>query len=73
MIRIAVCDDFKDTVNQVNGYLSEYQQLRNRKLDIKSFFNAEDLWEYLRVTSKNPQKYRQIEAFSIIGQILTSK
>lgn len=48
MIRIAVCDDFKDTVNQVNGYLSEYQQLRNRKLDIKSFFNAEDLWEYLR-------------------------
>lgn len=48
MIRIAVCDDFKDTVNQVNGYLPEYQQLRNRKLDIKSFFNAEDLWEYLR-------------------------
>lgn len=48
MKRIAVCDDFKDTVNQVNGYLSEYQQLRNRKLDIKSFFNAEDLWEYLR-------------------------
>lgn len=48
MIRIAVCDDFKDTVNQVNGYLSEYQQLRNRKLDIKSFFSAEDLWEYLR-------------------------
>ena len=27
----------------------------------------------LMVTSKNPQKYRQIEAFSIIGQILTSK
>lgn len=48
MIRIAVCDDFKDTVNQVNGYLSEYQQLKERKLDIKSFFNAEDLWEYLR-------------------------
>lgn len=48
MIRIAVCDDFKDTVNQVNGYLSEYQQLRNRKLDIKSFFTAEALWEYLR-------------------------
>lgn len=38
MIRIAVCDDFKDTVNQVDGYLSEYQQLRDRKLDIKSFF-----------------------------------
>jgi hypothetical protein len=25
------------------------------------------------VTSKNPQKLRQIEAFSIIGQILTCK
>ena len=25
------------------------------------------------VTSKNPQKFRQIEAFSIIGQILTCK
>lgn len=48
MIRIAVCDDFWDTVTQVNGYLSEYQQLRDRKLDIKSFFNAEDLWEHLR-------------------------
>lgn len=48
MIRIAVCDDFRDTVAQVNEYLSEYQQLRERKLDIKSFFNAEDLWEHLR-------------------------
>ncbi len=48
MIRIAVCDDIQETVNQVNGYLSEYQQLKERKLDIKSFFNAEDLWEYLR-------------------------
>ena len=27
----------------------------------------------LQVTSKNPQKYRPIEAFSIIGQILTCK
>ena len=26
-----------------------------------------------KVTSKNPQKFRQIEAFSIIGQILTCK
>ena len=25
------------------------------------------------VTSKNPQKYRSIEAFSIIGQMLTCK
>ena len=28
---------------------------------------------YYEVTSKNPQKYRPIEAFSIIGQILTCK
>ena len=28
---------------------------------------------YIMVTSKNPQKYRPIEAFSIIGQILTCK
>lgn len=48
MIRIAVCDDFHDTVTQVNEYLVEYQQLRGVKLDVKSFFNAEDLWEYLR-------------------------
>lgn len=37
MIRIAVCDDFKDTVNQVNGYLSEYQQLRNRNSILNLF------------------------------------
>ncbi len=48
MIRIAVCDDFHDTVTQVIGNLMEYQQLRDVKLDVKSFFNAEDLWEYLR-------------------------
>ena len=48
MIRIAVCDDFPDVVTQVNEYLSEYQQLRDCKLNIKSFFNAEDLWEHLR-------------------------
>lgn len=48
MIRIAVCDDFRDVVAQVNGYLAEYQQLRDLKLDTKSFSNAEDLWEYLR-------------------------
>lgn len=48
MIRIAVCDDYQNAVTQVNEYLTEYQQLRNMKLDIKSFFNAEDLWEYLK-------------------------
>ena len=48
MIQIAVCDDFSDVVAQVNKYLTEYQQLRNLELDIKSFFNAEDLWDYLK-------------------------
>ena len=48
MLRVAVCDDFQDVVAQVNEYLLEYQQLRNQKLDIKSFANAEDLWEYLK-------------------------
>lgn len=51
MIRIAVCDDFPETVTQVNEYLVEYQQLRDVKLDIKSFYNAEELWEYLRRNS----------------------
>ena len=51
MIRVAVCDDFPETVTQVNEYLVEYQQLRDVKLDIKSFYNAEELWEYLR---RNP-------------------
>lgn len=49
MIRVAVCDDFPETVTQVNEYLVEYQQLRDVKLDIKSFYNAEELWEYLRI------------------------
>lgn len=51
MIRVAVCDDFPETVTQVNEYLVEYQQLRDVKLDIKSFYNSEELWEYLR---RNP-------------------
>lgn len=51
MIRVAVCDDFPETVTQVNEYLVEYQQLRDVKQDIKSFYNAEELWEYLR---RNP-------------------
>ena len=51
MIRVAVCNDFPETVTQVNEYLVEYQQLRDVKLDIKSFYNAEELWEYLR---RNP-------------------
>lgn len=48
MIRIAVCDDIPDVVTQVNDYLSEYQQKNKREFDVKSFFNAEDLWEHLK-------------------------
>lgn len=33
MIKIAVCDDFKDIVAQVNEYLVEYQQLRDVSVD----------------------------------------
>ncbi len=48
MIRVAVCDDVQNAVIQVNECLLEYQQLRNQKLDIKSFSIAEDLWAYLK-------------------------
>lgn len=48
MIRIAVCDDLPDVITQVNEYLSEYQQQNNREFDVKSFSNAEDLWEHLK-------------------------
>ncbi len=48
MIRVAVCDDIHEAVTQITGYLMEYQQLKNHKLDVMSFFNAEDLWEHLK-------------------------
>ncbi len=48
MLRIAVCDDIPDVVAQVNEYLSEYAQHKNCELDVKSFYNAEDLWEHLK-------------------------
>ncbi len=51
MIRVAVCDDIHEAVTQITGYLMEYQQLKNQKLDVKSFFNAEDLWEHLKTNS----------------------
>lgn len=51
MIKVAVCDDIHETVTQITGYLTEYQQLKNQQLDVKSFFNAEDLWEHLKSNS----------------------
>ncbi len=47
MIRIAVCDDVREVVVQVNNYLLEYQEQKNVKLSINNFYNAEDLWEFL--------------------------
>ena len=45
-----------------------------RKYEIKYTKRRGDEWlKAHMVTSKNPQKYRPIEAFSIIGQILTCK
>lgn len=51
MIRVAVCDDIHEAVTQITGYLMEYQQLKKQKLDVTSFFNAEDLWEHLKSNS----------------------
>ena len=48
MIRVAVCDDVPNVVEQINSYLSEYRKLGDQEFDIKSFFNAEDLWEHLK-------------------------
>lgn len=48
MIRIAVCDDMPEVVMQINDYLSEYREEKNVKLIIKNFYNAEDLWEFLK-------------------------
>ena len=43
MIRIAVCDDVREVVNQVNDFLSEYQEQKKVKLCVNNFYNAEDL------------------------------
>lgn len=48
MIRVAVCDDIHEAVTEITEYLMEYQQLKEQRLDITSFFNAEDLWEHLK-------------------------
>lgn len=51
MVKVAVCDDIQEVVAQVTGYLTEYQQLKNQKIDVKAFFNAEDLWEHIKSNS----------------------
>lgn len=51
MIRIAVCDDIHEAVTQINGYLIEYQNLKNQKFNIRNFYDAEELWEYLKTNN----------------------
>lgn len=48
MIRVAVCDDVREVVAQVNCYLSEYQEHKKIKMSISNFYNAEELWEFLK-------------------------
>lgn len=42
-MRIAVCDDEKEILEEVAGYLQELQKEEEQKIDIRSFQNAEDL------------------------------
>lgn len=51
VIRIAVCDDIREAVTQINGYLIEYQNLKNQKFNIRNFYNAEELWEHLKTNN----------------------
>lgn len=51
MIRIAVCDDIPVTVKQIDDYLTEYQNERNQKFDIRNFYDAEKLWEHLKTNN----------------------
>lgn len=51
MIRIAVCDDIPEAVVQINRYLIEYQNIKNKKFDINNFYDAEALWEHLKTNN----------------------
>lgn len=51
MFRIAVCDDIPEAVTQINNYLTEYQNTKNKKFDINNFYDAEALWEHLKTNN----------------------
>lgn len=51
MLKVAVCDDVQEFVTQITGYLIEYQKINNQWIEILPFFNAEDLWDYLKNNS----------------------
>ncbi|MBD5080588.1 MAG: response regulator [Ruminococcaceae bacterium] len=48
MLRIAVCDDIRETVAEINDYILEYQNKSGQKIAVNNFYNAEDLWEFLK-------------------------
>ncbi|MCM1488210.1 MAG: LytTR family DNA-binding domain-containing protein [Firmicutes bacterium] len=48
MIRVAVCDDMHEVVREVDNYLLEYQEQNDLKFCISNFYNAEDLWEFVK-------------------------
>lgn len=66
-----VYHDYDRAYNVYSIYIRDYMSFFFVVLSLLLF--AIILRFYLKVTSKNPQKYRPIEAFSIIGQILTCK
>ena len=47
--------------------------LVSQKLTLLWIKKPIEMRKYYMAASKNPQNFRQIEAFSIIGQILTCK
>lgn len=48
MIRIAVCDDMREIVEEIDGYISEYQEQNDLRLSVNNFYSAEELWEFLK-------------------------
>lgn len=42
-MRIAICDDEKEMIEEVNGYLEELQKETEDRMEIYPFLNAEDL------------------------------
>lgn len=48
MLKVAICDNEPNIVNQIESILCDYQKRKNAKLRIKIFYEAESLYEYLK-------------------------
>jgi len=48
MLKIAICDDIRVTVEEIDRFLQEYQGSRNQLLEVSKFYDAESLWEQLK-------------------------